>query len=590
MSRSRRVWLPIGLHVLVLLVATGLRFSSFSTARADGDWLLADGDSYYHLRRIGLTIEQGGQVPMFDPYLAFPDGQKIQWHGGYDLLVAGIVASLCGNNSDHDCLTNVAVLSTPFLGVLATLCVLLLGRAVGGPWHGLLAGTLFAVYPFSAGSAAVGHVDHHVMEPLMVALWFLALCKERAVLAGLLAGLSFSIFPTALFPVGATVGALMIERVVQFHKNGPPNFVGVTFAWICFAVLVPVVWTGGFADSWEPAATSLFHLAVMGVAAVALTCAEVVGRFARQWRATLAGSAAFSVVVLCVAIGWSHVSALFRFAKVQGLWSGVVQQVPLGTGVFAQILLVVFLLVVCTASFVLARKREAPGMRIAALAALPLGLAGLFQIRFLMMASALVVVVIAHVFLAIVRGLKERLANESRRTQWLGHAVMFGLAVLILLPVGEYFMPRAKSQPLLSGTRILKRLGKKQHRLPLPSVLSDWIWGHHILYFARLPTVASPFILSGLDQANVEARRALLAEDPNTLYRIMDKHQSQYLLITGMFNPEAAARSLGLAPKEHPIAKDLMAKTLRDWSRLRLVDMEGDARLYELVPGKGIER
>jgi hypothetical protein len=33
-----------------------------------------------------------------------------------------------------------------------------------------------------------------------------------------------------------------------------------------------------------------------------------------------------------------------------------------------------------------------------------------------------------------------------------------------------------------------------------------------------------------------------------------------------------------------------MAKTLRDWSRLRLVDMEGDAWLYELVPGKGIER
>jgi len=217
-------------------------------------------------------------------------------------------------------------------------------------------------------------------------------------------------------------------------------------------------------------------------------------------------------------------------------------------------------------------------------------LAGLFQIRFLMMASALVVVVIAHVFLAIVQGLKEQLANEPRRTQWLGHAVMFGLAVLILLPVGEYFMLRAKSQPLLSGTRILKRLGKKQHRLPLPSVLSDWTWGHHILYFARLPTVASPFIFSGLDQANVEARRALLAEDPNTLYRIMQKHQSQYLLITGMFNPEAAARSLGLDPKEHPIAKDLMAKTRLDWSRLRLVDMEGDARLYELVRGKGIER
>jgi hypothetical protein len=307
-----------------------------------------------------------------------------------------------------------------------------------------LAGALFAVYPFSAGSAAVGHVDHHVMEPLMVALWFLALSKRRVVLSGLLAGISFSMFPTALFPVCATVGALMIERMVQFHRNGPPNFVGVTFAWVCFAVLVPVVWSGGFADSWEPAATSLFHLAAMGVATVTLTCAEVVGRFVRKRRATLAGSAAFSVVVLSVAVGWNQVSALTIFGKVQGLWSGVVQQVPLGTGVLAQTLLVIFLFAVCTGSFILARKREAPGMRMVALAALPLGLAGLYQIRFLMMASALVVVVIAHVFLAIVQGLKKRLANKPRRTQWLSHAVMFGLAILTLLPVREYFLPPAK--------------------------------------------------------------------------------------------------------------------------------------------------
>lgn len=592
MSRTRCMWIQIGLSVLVLVVATGIRFSSYSTARMGGDWLLADGDSYYHLRRIGLTVEQGGQVPMYDPYLAFPEGQKIPWHGGYDLLVASIVTSFCGINPSQDCLTNVTVLSTPFLGVLATFCVLLLGYAVGGAWHGLLAGALFAVYPFSAGSAAVGHVDHHVMEPMMVALWLFALCKQRTVLAGFLAGLSFSIFPTALFPVCVTAVALMIERLVQLYKNGPPNFVGVIFTWICLAVLVPIVWTGSSANSWEPVATSLFHLAVMSVAAVALTCVEVFGCFARRRRAILAGSAAFSVVILCVAIGygWSQVSALFKFAKVQGLWYGVVQQVPLGTGVLAQISLLVFLLVLCAVSFVLARKQEDPGMRIAAIAALPLGIAGIFQIRFLMMASPLLVMVIAYVFLAIIQRLRSRLTNEPQQTKLLGYLVMVGLTILILLPAQGYFQPRAKLQPMLSGTLILKRLGEKQHHYPLPSVLSNWIWGHHILYYARLPTVASPFIVSGFDQENVEALQALLAEDPKTLYRIMDKHQSKYLLITGLFNSELAARSLGLRPKEHPIAVDLMAKTQLDWARLRLVDLEGNARLYELLPDKGAER
>jgi hypothetical protein len=69
----------------------------------------------------------------------------------------------------------------------------------------------------------------------------------------------------------------------------------------------------------------------------------------------------------------------------------------------------------------------------------------------------------------------------------------------------------------------------------------------------------------------------------------MDKHQSKYLLITGLFNPKAAAQSLGWDLKEPPIAKELMAETPLSWSRLRLVDMEGDARLYELFPAKEIE-
>jgi asparagine N-glycosylation enzyme membrane subunit Stt3 len=583
------------LSLLILLLAAAVRLSSWSSARADGDWLMIDGDSYYHLRRIGLTIERAGRVPMFDPLLSYPDGQRVQLHGGYDLLISGAVVAACGTRPEERCLVTTAALSTPLLGILATLVVLLLGRAAAGKWVGLAGGLLFAVYPFSAGSGAIGHVDHHVMEPLMVALWMLVLIRGRPVIAGLIAGASFAVFPSTLLPVAATLLALLVERGLRLLRSqGGAPWTGVKFSGTTLAALIPVVLTGAFSDRWEPAATSLFHLGALGAATVAFGVVELASALVPARRLCAAMIALLVVCAVTTVAGYQHLEPLLRFGRVEGLWTGVVQQAPLGTSLLAQLILALLVTAACLVIAWNHREEESSGLRTIAIVACPLWLAGVVQIRFLPVASALVVVVLAQVVVGTGCYLRGRLASERRRARILGWATTAALALLMLVPLREYLHPSpALSRRMIPVVRLLRRLGTRPPQHAGEAVLSHWMWGHHILQLARRPTVASPFILSGFDRANIEASRVLLTRDPRRLYEAMERRKCRYLLITSWFDPVRAAREVGGLPgrargegswqTKRSAAVQLLDKQVDGWARLRLVDEEIGARLYELI-------
>lgn len=585
------------LLLLVLALAAAVRLSPLQGARDGKHWLFADGDSYYHLRRIEQTIERNGRVPMFDPDLSFPRGQRIQWHAGYDLLVAGAVAAACGSRPGRDCLETVAAFSTPLLGVMATLVVFLLGRAAAGPAQGLAAAVLFALYPFSAGGGAIGHVDHHVVEPLLVAAVLWALAGNRPLAGGVIAGASFAFFPSALLPFGVVTGALVLDRLWKLRRGVRRDLGPLGFTACALAVLVPVVRTGAFADTWEPAATSLFHLAAVGGAFLLLACLEAAaGLASARLRQALLGLAA----VVCAAgliAGSSTLFTLSRFGlgKASDLWTGVVQQQPLASGPVTVALLVMAVTCCCCWTIVDAYRRERNGLALAGMTALPLTLLGIWQIRFLMMASPPLALSIAHLLTGARALLLDGLASQPKRTRVLGRLTFAALVLLALVPAGEYLRPQLGGPSRLrDGARLLRRFGETRARVPEGSdvrppvaraVLSDWTWGHHILYFTGLPTVASPFILSGRDRANVEARRALLAEQPEIVYRTMRERGSRYLLVSSFFDPAAVAASLGRDAPRSPAAVQLMADQVEGWSRLRLADLEPRARLYELVPG-----
>jgi len=205
--------------------------------------------------------------------------------------------------------------------------------------------------------------------------------------------------------------------------------------------------------------------------------------------------------------------------------------------------------------------------------------------RFLIPASPPLAIVIAHTLVTLWRFGATKIGPLSRRERALAAANYFAVVALVLSPAGEYFRHAAPFRGLESGTRLLRRFGQTRPPNVVVSVLSDWTWGDHILYYTGLPAVASPFILSGADSENVEAARALLSEKPDHLYRTMRARHSRYLLITDVFDPALAAAGLRQHLPRAPAATRLLARDISGWSRLRLIDLEPGARLFEFVKG-----
>lgn len=582
---SRSALLEAAALVVVLVLAAAIRLSPWYKVHADGAWLFSDGDTYYHLRRIEQTIERGGRVPMFDPYLAFPYGQRSQWHIGYDLLVSGAVVAVCGPKPERDCLEPVAALSTPLLGVVATLVVFFLGVAVASHVHGLIAAALFAIYPFSAGSAALGHVDHQVLEPVMVAAVLWALAKRRPKTAGVLAGIAFAFFPSALLPFGVITAALILERVWRLRRGVGSDRTALWFTATAFLILIPIVASGAFPDRFEPAATSLFHLAILAAFVVITAALEATASFWTVRRAAAFFPLAAIACAASVFAGTEHWVPLFRFGigKPSGMWIGMQQQQPLASGPVVAVILALWVISGCCWTVLNAWRTDSRALGLTGMTALPLTLLGILQIRFLMPASPALVIVIAHVLIELQRFVAGRLARLSPRAGVLGYANYAVLVLLVLSPTAEYWRQNRQPPTLEAGTRLLRRFGQTRPSNIVASVLSDWPWGDHILYFTGLPTVASPFILSGVDRENVEATRALLSERPEPLYRTMQSRGSRYLLVSDFFSAARAAASVGQRPPRAPAAEQLMARDIHGWSRLRLIDLEPGARLFELV-------
>lgn len=579
------------LLVAVLALAWLVRVSSWSHVHTSRDWRFADGDSHYHLHRIAETLRAHGRVPMFDPRLSFPEGQRVQWHAGYDLPLAALVAVRCGRAPARACLEDTAAWSTPALGVATTLLVHALARLLVAPWCALLATFLFAAYPFAAGGALLGHVDHHVLEPTCVAAWFLLLARRQHVAAGIVAGLSLGVFPTALLPVAATLGALAIDRVWRLWHDGQRDQTLARYALAAAATAVPVARTGAFPDRVEPAATSLFHVALLGGAALACGLVELLAaRPAISAHARVGRTLAIGLGTATV-LAWTLRDALARlilFSHAGGLWTGVVQQQPLASGWFARSVLVAIALVAAMATVLRGSAHAVPALRALGLASVPLCLVGFAQMRFLMAASPLIAIAIAIAWSDTHAWLRRRTQHEPLRVRVVAHLVSACFALLLLAPLREYVSRAPAARRFEDGIRVLERLGAHGPASSHASILSDWKWGHHVLYFTPFGSVASPFILSGGDRANVDARTALLSETPAHLHAVMRARRSRYLLVEAPFDAASVARSLGRATPRHPAAQALLASRIEDWDALRLADAEGSVRLYEAVPGARI--
>lgn len=590
-----RVALALG---LIVLVAALVRASTLAEVHGGGGWQLTDGDSYYHLRRVEQTLARGGRLPMFDPELAHPHGMPLQWHGGYDLPLAGLVALVCGRAPERGCLETTAAWSTPVLGTAGVALVYALGAAAAGPAVGLLTALLFAVYPWSAGSARLGGVDHHVLEPLLPALWLVLLARRRSALVAIAWAYALAAVPSALAPILATVaaalGAQLLMRLWPAHRvasrsdwpalQQPPTapIELATSLTLATALTIPLVLVSPFAASFDVDGLSLLHLCVLALAA---SLAYALERAMRASRAATLRALAASLVVVAVsgAVMWP---TLARFSASAGLWGEVAQLRPLALDFTGYALCTLVSLGLCAYGLVRARSLGAPLLALLALLQPLTFLPGVVQMRYLMPASAPFAVMLAFFLADGSSELRRRMRSERPRAQLLAALVSIATLVLALMPATHTMRrrppppewPRALVRVLTRGRELAAVHGRG-------ALLADWRFGHHALYFADLPVVASPFMLIGgarpdRPDPNLAARRALLSATPAELLAAMGALDCRYLLVSEPFDVAVSARSLGRSAPRRVTARELLDGTLATPPELELLAEEPTARLY----------
>ena len=130
-------------------------------------------DAYYHLRRIGYSVEHFPRALDFDPLINFPNGAQPIWPATFDWLIAALVLLLPGSGDPAD-VARIAVWVPPILGASTVVLAYLIGSRFFSRRTGIIAGLLLAILPAHAIYSRLGVVDHHVMVAFVLAimLWF----------------------------------------------------------------------------------------------------------------------------------------------------------------------------------------------------------------------------------------------------------------------------------------------------------------------------------------------------------------------------------------------------------------------------------
>lgn len=165
--QSLMLWL---LGSALMAMAT---MATLSAAYADGQFVPAHNDAFYHARRVLDAVMSGLPVAQFDSHMHVPEGSWVTWPWTFDSAMAAITRLLGPYASEAQ--ANRVLMHIPvFAGAVGVALAVWLARLLR---FGFLCSSLlvaaFACLPAVRASFAVGNIDHHFAEILWASL---ALC------------------------------------------------------------------------------------------------------------------------------------------------------------------------------------------------------------------------------------------------------------------------------------------------------------------------------------------------------------------------------------------------------------------------------
>jgi len=553
-------------------VALALRLRNLKAVLADGKVLFGLGDPYYHLRRVLLTLEHFPRVPSFDSYTNFPEGARIIWPPGFDLLVAAVswIAGL-GHPSRHRVEATAALL-IPFLGAVTAVVVLLLAEEIlgRGRWEAFAAGLLFAFLPAQQTVSLVGRLDHHVVE--MTAFGFAVLFFLRAIRddpgsrysfwGGLALAAGTYCWSGSILYGGFLVAFAILELILERAAGRRPDAgTGRSATRVLFwggLLLVPLVLvTPGegrtsltylFLSWYQPVLLGVGAFLVASLSGALFAPADRRGRI-RALRGFFLSAILAAGGLFLLAQGSGGIRFLARRDPIINLLAESRPAWGLSPGLLVEhFSYLVYLVPLAGLALIRAAARARfTDVRLNALLALFLFTAalGVTQARFLNYFAVPFCIATMWGFRALVNAARKR--ATSRPLRWSATAAC---AVVLAVPLWPTLRASFRSLPgdaapgfadLYSSLEWIRdRTPTTSHfadpvRAPEYGILADPSFGHWITTIAERPNFSNPFSLALWHERPIlESARFFLSEEEGPLVADLSRRRLRYVLLYGV--------------------------------------------------------
>ena len=303
------------------LVALGIRvIPRFDLVFQSGFVNFQETDAWYHVRVAENLVRHFPWRIMVDPYVLFGQVPETATAPFYDWLL-GLIAWLAGGGAPSESLLHgIAAWYPAVLAVCEVVAVFILARLGFGQRAALLAAAVIATLPgHYLRVSSLGFTDHHIMESLLVTLFFFLLLRAmerpRAMGTSIAAGLTLAAylltFHGSAIVVGVVVAWAIYDRVRWFSARGQseppfqPLYVALPIALSICLVFHDLLWMN-------------YTIAALVLGTLAIGALEVWGKLCRRFRRPdfgfFGGIAAAGLAIVAVTAALAH--SLRHSAKV----------------------------------------------------------------------------------------------------------------------------------------------------------------------------------------------------------------------------------------------------------------------------------
>ncbi|HJP03506.1 MAG: hypothetical protein QGG65_00620 [Gammaproteobacteria bacterium] len=269
----------LGIWAICSFIAALVALQLTSASYAEGTWVPAGNDSFYHARRILDAAESPGGLYQFDKSIHVPEGSWLTWPWAYDWGMAKAlqgVKVLSPATDSMAFLTHVPVYWV-FVNMALLVGILVVLRL---PWHwSALVGVGYAVSPLTQLLHGVGIIDHHFMEHSFVLLTLLTALRwlkgpgsvSRAALLGVTLGIAPA-FHTGLFILQVPV--LFCLFILWLRDQSPPREAVLALATaLVLATAAALLPSEPFREGqFQFSVLSWFHLYIAAISTLLISC------------------------------------------------------------------------------------------------------------------------------------------------------------------------------------------------------------------------------------------------------------------------------------------------------------------------------